>query len=252
MTFVHGESKDPLTGAVQLSPPLPNRRTGGRSAELSHYVCAGRAGAATAPFEPSLVTYGFQYLQVWGLGGPDHPATAPQLTDLTCYTVHTDLSGGDVDGGGVFFAAPPAATPSLGDHDDGNLTAAAVLTAVQAATRATALANYASIPTDCPTRERRGWMGDMLAAHRTLMANWDMAAPYTKWLRDIRHAQAAYDGGSGAVPEIVPAYFAGVHAQGGDPAWAAGYVLLLDAAWRHFGDVSARLLPRVVWLCVSR
>ncbi len=46
------------------------------------------------------------------------------------------------------------------------------------------------IPTDCPQRdERLGWMGDIQVFSGTSMFNADMAAFFTKWLRDVRDAQ---------------------------------------------------------------
>lgn len=48
---------------------------------------------------------------------------------------------------------------------------------------------FTSIPTDCPQRERRGWLGDAQLSAETTLNNFDMGAPYTKFLRDIRDAQ---------------------------------------------------------------
>jgi hypothetical protein len=46
--------------------------------------------------------------------------------------------------------------------------------------RRAALSNLMDIPTDCPQRERRGWLGDAQVAAETNIANFDMAAFYTK------------------------------------------------------------------------
>jgi alpha-L-rhamnosidase len=35
-----------------------------------------------------------------------------------------------------------------------------MLTAVQQLVRASAMSNFQSVPTDCPQRERRGWLGE--------------------------------------------------------------------------------------------
>jgi hypothetical protein len=52
-----------------------------------------------------------------------------------------------------------------------------MLTAVQHITRTAAMSNFQSIPTDCPQRERRGWLGDAQLSTETNFHNFDMAAP---------------------------------------------------------------------------
>jgi len=46
------------------------------------------------------------------------------------------------------------------------------------------LANLWSIPTDCPQRERRGWMGDAQVSSHEAMYNFDMEAFYEKFFQD--------------------------------------------------------------------
>jgi hypothetical protein len=65
---------------------------------------------------------------------------------------------------------------------------AALLNGIQGLIRASALSNYYSHPTNCPSREKRGWTGDGGHAAETLMFNFDMSSAYRKWLDDIVHA----------------------------------------------------------------
>lgn len=61
--------------------------------------------------------------------------------------------------------------------------------------------NFISVPTDCPQRdERLGWMGDAQLFAPTAMYNGDMAAFYTKWMRDVRDAQSKGGGYSNVSP----------------------------------------------------
>ncbi|MGV9204372.1 MAG: family 78 glycoside hydrolase catalytic domain [Promethearchaeia archaeon] len=61
--------------------------------------------------------------------------------------------------------------------------------------------NMISIPTDCPQRgERMGWMGDTTVYAQSSMLMMDMAAFYTKWIKDIRDAQDEL----GRYPDFVP------------------------------------------------
>jgi alpha-L-rhamnosidase len=61
--------------------------------------------------------------------------------------------------------------------------------------------NFVDIPTDCPQRdERLGWTGDAQAFCRTAAFNMDIAAFFTKWLKDV----AADQRPGGEVPVVIP------------------------------------------------
>ncbi len=61
--------------------------------------------------------------------------------------------------------------------------------------------NTISVPTDCPQRdERMGWMGDVLIFSQTSIFNMDMAAFYSKWIKDIRDMQTK----DGFYPNFAP------------------------------------------------
>jgi alpha-L-rhamnosidase len=64
--------------------------------------------------------------------------------------------------------------------------------------------NYRSIPTDCPQRdERQGWLGDRSQVSRSETYMFDVAAFYTKWIRDLEDSQRA----DGAIPDVSPNYW---------------------------------------------
>ena len=52
--------------------------------------------------------------------------------------------------------------------------------------------NLMDIPTDCPQRERRGWLGDAHLSFETVISNIDGGSFYTKWLGDLVDTQV-YD-----------------------------------------------------------
>ena len=55
--------------------------------------------------------------------------------------------------------------------------------------------NFLDVPTDCPQRdERLGWMGDAQVFAPTACAIFDVAAFFTKWLRDVIDAQSPSGG----------------------------------------------------------
>jgi len=93
--------------------------------------------------------------------------------------------------------------------------------------------NMTSVPTDCPQRdERMGWMGDAQVFCQTSMFSMDMAAFYTKWIKDIRDAQSD----RGTFPDIAP------HANkpnirfSNAPAWADAGVIIPWRMYQNYGD----------------
>lgn len=50
--------------------------------------------------------------------------------------------------------------------------------------------NMMSIPTDCPSREKAGWTGDLLVYARTALLNEDVTPFLTSWLANVRANQA--------------------------------------------------------------
>ena len=51
-------------------------------------------------------------------------------------------------------------------------------------------ANFIDLPTDCPQRDERfGWTGDAQVYVGTATYNADVAAFYTKWLRELMESQ---------------------------------------------------------------
>ena len=94
---------------------------------------------------------------------------------LTALRVHSDVA-----------AASDLRMPQM---DGTTLDTADVLNKVHAMTLASQSSNLWSIPTDCPQRERRGWMGDAQASCDEAMQNYDMMAFYVEFLNKIRDDQ---------------------------------------------------------------
>ena len=88
------------------------------------------------------------------------------------------------------------------------------LNQVQHITRAASMSNFMSIQTDCPQRERFGWLGDAQLSAETTIHNFDMGGAYTSFVRLINDSQNETDGN---VQDCVPWYGHG-HGQA-DPAW---------------------------------
>ena len=93
------------------------------------------------------------------------------------------------------------------------------------------MSNFQSIPTDCPQRERRGWLGDAQLSAETNFHNFDMSASYTSFIQGINDSQ---NKSTGAVSDCVPWY--GHGHQPADPAWGVAYSFLTDWLSTYYDD----------------
>ena len=94
--------------------------------------------------------------------------------------------------------------------------------------------NMMSILTDCPHRERLGWLEQVHLAGPSLMYRYDLAALLSKMTQDMADAQLA----NGLVPDIAPEY---VVFDGGfrdSPEWGSAYVLVPWQVYQFYGDSS--------------
>ena len=155
-------------------------------------------------FEPTFTYHGFRYIEISGLtNAPD-----PQTIVACALSSDPEITG-----------SFECSNPKLNQLTKNILW--------------TQRDNMTSIPTDCPQRdERMGWMGDAQVFCQNSMFNMDMAAFYTKWVKDIRDAQSI----RGTFPDIAP------HANKPDirfsnaPAWGDAGVIVPWRMYQNYGD----------------
>lgn len=102
--------------------------------------------------------------------------------------------------------------------------------------------NFLDVPTDCPTRERAPWTGDVQIFAKTSAYLMDTAAFYRKWLYDLADRQTA----KGKIPCHAPdvrnnEYFAGldfIKRMDGCCGWADVAVLLPWRLYEIYRDVT--------------
>jgi alpha-L-rhamnosidase len=98
-------------------------------------------------------------------------------------------------------------------------------------------ANFIDLPTDCPQRDERfGWTGDAQAYVGTAAYNADVAAFYTKWLRELMESQRP----SGTFPGYAPYPFQ--HGWDFGTAWCDAGVICPWTIWKAYGDT--RIIER--------
>jgi alpha-L-rhamnosidase len=171
-----------------------------RSARATDFYTLKGAGVET--YEPHFTYHGFRYVEVTG-----YPGTPP-MDAVEGRVVHSDV-------------APIGGFSSSKE----------LLNQIQHNVQWGITSNLESVPTDCNQRdERMGWMADGHLYAEAAMYNFDMAAFYTNWLRDMHDEQTE----DGAVSDTVPrARFAVGPA---DPSWGAAYPLVLWYAYQQYGD----------------
>ncbi len=165
-------------------------------------------GNGVEEWEPRFVYHGFQYVEVSGLPEP------PSEETLEGRVVHTDFKSI-----GTFSASDT------------------LLNRIQEAARWAYRGNFHGYPTDCPQREKNGWMGDAHLAAEMGLLNYASAGAYTKWVQDMADEQRM----SGELPGIVPTSGWGYH-WGNGPAWDSAFLLIPSYVYRYRGD--AQLLRK--------
>ncbi len=171
-----------------------------------HYVLRGDPKGET--FTPRFTFHGFQYVEVTGL------RAKPRLEDVTGIVLQSD-------------------TPLTSDFECSDPVVNKLFKNIVWTQRA----NFLDLPTDCPQRDERfGWTGDAQIYARAATYNADVAAFYTKWLRELMESQRP----SGAFPGYAPYPFQ--HGLDFGTAWADAGVICPYTVYQAYGD--ARIIER--------
>lgn len=130
------------------------------------------SGEGLEVYEPTMTFMGFRYIEITG-----YPGTLTE-DDITAVVIHSDMQPT-----GKYESSEP------------------LLNQLQHNIVWGQKGNFLDVPTDCPQRdERMGWTGDAQAFVRTASFNYDVAAFFTKWLKDLALDQRP----AGEVPFVVP------------------------------------------------
>lgn len=129
-------------------------------------------GEGTEVYEPHFTFMGFRYVKVENWPGELTPES------LTGVVIHSDM-----EKTGDFECSDPLINQLQHNIQWGQI------------------GNFLDVPTDCPQRdERMGWTGDAQAFSRTAAFNYDVAAFFRKWMKDVEADQRE----DGAIPHVVP------------------------------------------------
>jgi hypothetical protein len=210
-----------------LATPPPNRPpptpadpscpaiSGGKQQYENHVLRAGNL----APITTLFCWHGYQFVRVSPGGDTTFSGAIDAIVGLE---IRTNISStGTLTFGGDGVAGSVSTK------------AAAVLTGVDSMTRASQLANVAAyMMTDCPTREKHGWMGDALDGAEQALYNFDVAAVHGAFMQTVQDNQ----GIDGDVPVAVPNAHAPKSGSCNDIAWTSAYPQIIAMHHTYYGD----------------
>ncbi|ANH80257.1 alpha-L-rhamnosidase [Niabella ginsenosidivorans] len=168
-------------------------------------------GAEVEEWHPRFTYYGFRYVQVEGATPADHPTSLPVIKALKGLHIRNSA-------------------PETGSFNCSNELFNKTNDLIRWAIRS----NMVSVFTDCPHREKLGWLEETHLMGASVQYNYDIAALAKKIVRDMINAQTD----EGLVPDIAPEY---VHFDGGfrdSPEWGSAAVIFPWYAFQWYGDTS--------------
>ncbi|MET1054098.1 MAG: family 78 glycoside hydrolase catalytic domain [Pedobacter sp.] len=184
-------------------------------------------GEGTETWQPRFSYYGFRYLQIDGAVPGEEPGTSAPAENLPILTEVTGLH--------IRNAAEEAGTFNS-SSELLNRTAKLIDWGVKS--------NMMSVFTDCPHREKLGWLEQLHLMGSSLRYTYQVQNLLNKSVQDMELSQTS----TGLVPEISPEYT--VFTWGGDmfrdsPEWGSSSIILPWYLYEWYGDreVLARAYP---------
>ena len=185
-----------------------NQRSSGGPVFFSYTT---RGDGSVESWQPQFTYYGFRYVEVEGAvpEGEPNPNGLPEIVELT--GLHTTNSAEQV---GTFECSNPLFNQ--------------IYTLIDWAIRS----NFSSVFTDCPHREKLGWLEQSHLIGPSIQYGYDISRAYPKIVGDMATAQPE----DGMIPTIAPQYT--VFAEGflDTPEWGSAFILLPYYLYRWYGD----------------
>ena len=169
-------------------------------------------GSGTEVWHPRFSYTGFRYVQVEGAVPAAQAASFPGKPQIASLT------------GKFIYASAENVGKFTSSDQDLNKIHVLILAAIRS--------NLQNIITDCPHREKLGWIETSHLLFPSIMFNYDVAAFYEKFIRDARDAQTS----TGFVPDIAPEFtvFSGNFRD--SPEWGSAFVINPWYVYQLYGD----------------
>ena len=169
-------------------------------------------GDSIETWSPRFSYYGFRYLQVEGCRMNEDTGNRPLL--MAVKGLHTRN-----------------ASPQRGSFTSSNELFNRIFHLIDWSIKS----NMASVLTDCPHREKLGWLEQTHLMGNSIHYNYDVASFFRKTIRDMQAAQSD----SGHVPEYVPEYVKMPFMNGifmDSPEWGSASIILPWYLYKWYGD----------------
>ena len=243
------------------------------------YECANQTDAVVfttakplLKFTPTFTYHGFRFIELVATeiaaDGTEHPlspalaASFPWGAKITAHRVNSDLQPLTKVNFGT-GGSSTSSTRSTRSED------ASMITRIYDATMAAHVSQLWGIPTDCPQREKRGWMGDAGISSVSLGMFFDSFAFHTNFLRLIRDNQVkgcwnqpnttiygacttkepmgAAKWFNGSVPDVTPFPTGPYGGNPGSTDWQVAYVCVAWTQLHHHGAAVAGPMLADLW-----
>lgn len=199
--IVPGELVDSLGGVNQHPSGTPS------------YFIYTLKGEGIERWQPQFMYYGFRYLQVEG-AVPQGKANAQNLPVITAInSLHTRN-----------------AADSVGYFQCSNQLFNKIYQLINWAVKS----NMSSVLTDCPHREKLGWLEVPQLLGNSIRYNYDIDQFYRKILQDMRMSQ----NDNGMIPSVAPQYVQFTPDFIDSPEWGSSSIIIPWYLYQWYGDVS--------------
>lgn len=176
-----------------------------------HYYEYTLKGAGEEYWRPRFSYYGFRYIQVEGavMRGGENPDNLPVINEINSCFVHNSAE-------------------NIGHFESSNTIFNNAHKLVNMAVRS----NMQSVFTDCPHREKLGWLEQVQLCGQGLMYNYDLSRLFPKVMRDMADEQYP----NGLVPTTSPMYVEFSELWNDSPEWGSTSVILPFLYYWRYGD----------------
>ena len=162
-------------------------------------------------WRPQFTYYGFRYIQIEGAvpEGKLNPNNLPIIKELKSLHVHGDVK-------------------KIGEFTCSNELFNKIFTLIDWAIRS----NTVSVSTDCPHREKLGWVEQAYLMGNSIRYNYDVATHFNKIMDDIAASQTE----QGLIPTIAPEYVKFGGAFRDTPEWGSAGLIVPYELYKWYGD----------------
>jgi hypothetical protein len=176
-----------------------------------YFAYTTKGDGQTEQWQPRFTYYGFRYVEVEGAvpAGKDNPDHLPEIESLI--GLHTCNSA---DEAGSFVCSKPMFNQ--------------IHSLIDWAIRS----NVASVLTDCPHREKLGWLEQAHLMQYSLQYRYNLSRLYAKIMEDMRASQLP----NGCIPTIAPEYVRFANGFEDTPEWGSAFIISPWYIYKWYGD----------------